>query len=185
VHTARSLCNHMSCLVGHVGPTTLQVGCSLAAAICWGIMNPNSGANFPENLPSDFIVGLAKPWLGTWVSVRHDWKPSSDEIPRKDSPTRSTDSSSSEDSEDSDSDSESSSQNAMEKSENFAHTKLSPQWSRLRSGPSSRSASLLVGEEWQFRNFIDFQRSLEFQNGTATQPPMNPTSAPLGHTLYT
>jgi len=173
-------------LVGYVGPTTLQVGSSLAAAVCWGIMNPNSGANFPENLPSDFIIGLAKPWLGTWVSVRHDWKPSSNEIPRKDFSTRSTDSSSSSDSDDSDSDSESSSQNA-----NSENHKVSPQWSRLRSGTTSRAssppASPYVDEEWQFRNLIDFPRSLEFQLGaSASKPsPTTNTSAPLVRSLCT
>lgn len=65
--------------VGVIGPTALQVGSSLAAAVCWGILNPNSGANLPENLPSEFIIGLALPWLGEWKSVAHNWRPTSSE----------------------------------------------------------------------------------------------------------
>jgi len=63
--------------VGVVGPTALQVGASLASAVCWGILNPNSGANFPENLPSQFIMQHALPWLGEWKSVAHEWNPCS------------------------------------------------------------------------------------------------------------
>jgi len=157
VHTARSLCNSMSDLVGPIGPTALQVGCSLAAAVCWGIMNPNSGANFPEDLPSDFVVGIAKPWLGTWVSVRTDWKPTSDEIPRN---PRSTDSSSSSD----DSDSELSESSTSAETQNFRQMRSSPSWSHSRSGSTrvSPTSSSCVDEEWQFRNFVDF---LEFQYG--------------------
>lgn len=62
-------------LVGVVGPTALQVGASLAAAVCWGIQHPNAGAHFPETLPTDFILELAQPWLGPWVSVRNNWLP--------------------------------------------------------------------------------------------------------------
>jgi len=61
--------------VGVIGPTALQVGTSLAAAVAWGIENPYSGAHFPETLPTDFIIRATKPWLGQWVSERHDWSP--------------------------------------------------------------------------------------------------------------
>jgi len=75
IHTSRQLCSDMAVHVGVIGPTALQVGASLAAAVCWGIQNPNSGAHFPESLPTDFILELVKPWLGTWVSIRHNWLP--------------------------------------------------------------------------------------------------------------
>jgi len=59
VNTTRDLCKDLTPLLGFVGPTALQVGASLAAAICWAIMNPEAGANLPEYLPSDVIVNLA------------------------------------------------------------------------------------------------------------------------------
>jgi len=73
---ARELCAPMEDLVGSVGATALQVGCSLASAVYWGILNPFMGAHFPESLPTDFVVEFTKPWLGTWVSQRYDWSPS-------------------------------------------------------------------------------------------------------------
>lgn len=77
VETCRKSCGHMIDDVGVIGPTALQVGSSLAAAVCWGILNPNSGANLPENLPSEYIIQLALPWLGEWKSVAHNWRPTS------------------------------------------------------------------------------------------------------------
>jgi len=135
VHTARSLTSHVMDLVGHVGPTALQVGCSLAAAICWAIRNPNMGANFPENLPSQYIVDLAKPWLGSWVSVRSDWKPNSAELSRKSSTTTSCSSSSSE-SDDSDIESEGTSSSSVD------------------IDAISKSTDMLSDEIWQFKNFV-------------------------------
>jgi len=71
----------MEPLVGIIGPTALQVGVTLAASVYWGIMNPCSGAHFPETLPTDFIISTTKPWLGRWVSERNDWTPLSSEKP--------------------------------------------------------------------------------------------------------
>jgi len=76
ISTARSLCGPMEGIVGSVGATALQVGATLAAAIYWGMLNPNTGAHFPETLPTDFILEVTKPWLGTWVSHHCNWKPS-------------------------------------------------------------------------------------------------------------
>jgi len=129
-------------LVGHVGPTALQVGCSLAAAICWAIGNPNMGANFPENLPSQVIVDLAKPWLGSWVSERYDWKPNnSADISRKSSPTTTTSSSSSSDSDDDSTDTDSEGTSSNTSNVDMAISK-------------STVADLFSDEIWQFKNFV-------------------------------
>lgn len=58
-----------------INATTLQVGASLAASICWSIQNPNAGIHFPESLPSSEVLHLMKPWMGPWVSMPVDWTP--------------------------------------------------------------------------------------------------------------
>jgi len=173
---------HLSDYVGYVGPTALQVGCSLAAAVCWGIMNPNAGANFPENLPSDFIIGLTKPWLGRWVSVRHDWTPSSVEVAGISSQSSSgLDSSSSDDgSDESDSDSESG---------NSRENLLTQRSKSPSSGEQShRSSRANVPEpkldEWQFRNFVDSPQKLTFL-AHRHQPVQQLPPQPQHHHLIT
>jgi len=135
VHTTKNLCKDMTNLLGFVGPTALQVGASLAAAVCWGIMNPKAGANLPEHLPSDLVVSMARPWLGNFVSVRHDWKPT--EVPRV-VVTETSSSSDTEDESESDSDSP------------------SDELNNPRSRVASESPTRAYGnvDEWQFCNFV-------------------------------
>jgi len=135
VHATQELCKDMTHLFGFVGPTALQVGASLAAAICWAIMNPKAGANLPEHIPSDVIFSLARPWLGNVVSVRHDVRPA--EIQRDRLLLTETSSS---DSDDDDSDSDSERTPNSEKS-------------RSRDGSESPSRSGLL-DEWQFSSFV-------------------------------
>jgi len=133
VNTTHELCKDMTHLLGFVGPTALQVGASLAAAICWAIMNPKAGANLPEHIPSDIIFTLARPWLGNVVSVRHDLR----------SVEMLTETSSS-DSDDDDSDSDSERTSSSSNSEQ----------SRSREGSESPSRSSRLLDEWQFSNFV-------------------------------
>jgi len=161
IHTSRRLCADMEQLVGVIGPTALQVGASLAAAICWGIQNPSSGAHFPETLPTDFILELAKPWLGTWVSVRHNWMPTaSTELL---SEVKITQNFAHEEETESDSDSGESSESQSElRPNNKADRSRSKS---VSSDSSSRSQSRSVsrspspqshrdGNLWQFSNFL-------------------------------
>ena len=64
-------------LVPHPGQnaTTLQVACSVLAAVLWMIENPNEGVNLPDQLPHEFILKHAKPYLGPWYSKPVDWTP--------------------------------------------------------------------------------------------------------------
>ena len=62
-------------LVPHQNATTMQVAISVVAACCWMLENPNRGLCVPDDLPHDFILGISKPYLGTWVSVPSDWNP--------------------------------------------------------------------------------------------------------------
>lgn len=55
--------------------TTLQVACSVLAAVLWMIQNPNKGVCLPDQLPHEFILKHAKPYLGPWYSKPVDWTP--------------------------------------------------------------------------------------------------------------
>jgi homospermidine synthase len=62
-------------LVPHQNATTLQVAISVVAACLWMIDHPRSGVRVPDDLPHDFVLGIAKPYLGRFVSVPSDWNP--------------------------------------------------------------------------------------------------------------
>ena len=55
--------------------TTLQVAASVVAAAQWMIENPNEGFCVPDDLPHDYILERAKPYLGPFVSKPVDWTP--------------------------------------------------------------------------------------------------------------
>lgn len=60
------------------GPTTIQVVANMLAGIVWMIQNPRMGYVEPEDLPFDFILNLAMPFLGTMASVPTTWTPLGD-----------------------------------------------------------------------------------------------------------
>jgi homospermidine synthase len=62
-------------LAPHQNATTLQVACSLVAAVLWMIRNPRMGINVPDDLPHDEILRDAMPYLGPFVSKPVDWSP--------------------------------------------------------------------------------------------------------------
>ena len=62
-------------LVPHQNATTMQVAISVVAASMWMINNPNKGVCLPDDLPHDFILKVAKPYLGKFVSIPSDWTP--------------------------------------------------------------------------------------------------------------
>lgn len=68
IHEARRL-------VPHQQATTLQVACSVLAAVCWMIKNPNEGVKVPDDLPYKEILEVAKPYLGPFISQPTDWTP--------------------------------------------------------------------------------------------------------------
>lgn len=55
--------------------TTLQVAIGIVGAILWMLENPRKGVNLPDDLPHDFILDIAKPYLGDFISVASDWTP--------------------------------------------------------------------------------------------------------------
>ena len=58
-------------LVPNQNATTMQVACSVVAAVCWMIENPCRGVCTPEDLPHEYILERAAPYSArTSRSVR-------------------------------------------------------------------------------------------------------------------
>jgi len=62
-------------LAPHQNATTLQVACSVLAAVMWMMANPSEGVCVPDDLPHDDIMKVARPYLGPFVSQPVDWTP--------------------------------------------------------------------------------------------------------------
>lgn len=62
-------------LVPGQNATTIQVAIGVVAAVLWMMDNPDQGINLPDDLPYDFILAIAKPYLGKFVSKPSDWTP--------------------------------------------------------------------------------------------------------------
>ncbi len=55
--------------------TTLQVAAGVIAAVLWMLENPREGIKLPDDLPHDFVLDIAKPYLGRFISTPSDWTP--------------------------------------------------------------------------------------------------------------
>ena len=53
----------------------MQVAISVVAACMWMIEHPEEGVKLPDDLPHEYVLGIAKPYLGTFISVQSDWTP--------------------------------------------------------------------------------------------------------------
>jgi homospermidine synthase len=62
-------------LVPHQNATTMQVAVSVVAAAVWMIENPAKGVCVPDDLPHEYVLKIAKPYLGKWISKPADWTP--------------------------------------------------------------------------------------------------------------
>ncbi len=62
-------------LVPHQNATTLQVAIGVVSALLWALENPRRGVCLPDDLPHEFILKIAKPYLGKLVSMQSDWTP--------------------------------------------------------------------------------------------------------------
>jgi homospermidine synthase len=62
-------------LVPHQNATTMQVAVSVVAATAWMIENPARGVCVPDDLPHEYVLKIAKPYLGNWISKPADWTP--------------------------------------------------------------------------------------------------------------
>jgi homospermidine synthase len=62
-------------LVPHQNATTMQVAISVVAASLWMVENPTEGVVVPDDLPHEFVLKVAKPYLGKFISKASDWTP--------------------------------------------------------------------------------------------------------------
>lgn len=62
-------------LMPHQNATTVQVAIGVISAAMWMMDNPEEGVNVPDDLPHDYILKIAKPWLGKLHSAASDWTP--------------------------------------------------------------------------------------------------------------
>ncbi|MGA2799558.1 MAG: saccharopine dehydrogenase C-terminal domain-containing protein, partial [Thermoguttaceae bacterium] len=62
-------------LLPHQNATTMQVAISAVAAAMWMMQNPRRGVCVPDDLPHDFVLDIANPYLGQSLSIPSDWTP--------------------------------------------------------------------------------------------------------------
>jgi len=62
-------------LVPHQNATTMQVAIAVVAAVMWMIENPAAGVRVPDDLPHEYVLKIAKPYLGKFISKAVDWTP--------------------------------------------------------------------------------------------------------------
>lgn len=55
--------------------TTIQVAIGVVSAIIWMLDNPEAGICFPEDLPYEYVLNIAKPYLGNFISEPVKWTP--------------------------------------------------------------------------------------------------------------
>lgn len=59
----------------HNGATSLQVVAGLLGALEWMLLNQNAGIVEPEQLDSDLVLLIARPYLGNVYGIESLWKP--------------------------------------------------------------------------------------------------------------
>jgi homospermidine synthase len=62
-------------LVPNQNATTMQVAIGVVSAVMWMLENPKKGYCLPDDLPYDYVLPIAKPYLGRFVSQAYDWTP--------------------------------------------------------------------------------------------------------------
>lgn len=62
-------------LVPHQNATTMQVAISVVAGAMWMVENPNRGVCVPDDLPHEYVLDIARPYLGKSISTPSDWTP--------------------------------------------------------------------------------------------------------------
>jgi len=62
-------------LVPHQNATTLQVAIGVVSGVMWAIENPEQGVLEPDEIPYEYILDIAKSYLGKFISKPSDWTP--------------------------------------------------------------------------------------------------------------
>ena len=55
-------------LVPNQNATTMQVAISVVAAAMWMVENPDRGVCVPDDLPHEYMLNIARPYLGQSIS---------------------------------------------------------------------------------------------------------------------
>jgi homospermidine synthase len=55
--------------------TTIQVALGVVSAVMWMIEHPREGFCLPDDLPHEYILKIARPYLGEFYSGPSDWTP--------------------------------------------------------------------------------------------------------------
>jgi homospermidine synthase len=55
--------------------TTVQVALGVVSAVMWMIEHRREGLCTPEDLPHDYVLKIARPYLGKFLSLPSDWNP--------------------------------------------------------------------------------------------------------------
>jgi homospermidine synthase len=55
--------------------TTAQVALGVVTAVMWMIRHPAKGFCLPDDLPHEFVLKIARPYLGEFYSGPSDWTP--------------------------------------------------------------------------------------------------------------
>ena len=63
-------------LVPGVNATTMQVAAGVLAGLVWAMENPERGVTEPENMDSERVLDIARPWLGEMFGEFTEWTPS-------------------------------------------------------------------------------------------------------------
>ncbi len=53
----------------------MQVAVSVVAAAMWAIENPRRGVLVPDDVPHDYVLRIANPYLGQSLSIACNWTP--------------------------------------------------------------------------------------------------------------
>jgi len=62
-------------LVPNQNATTVQVAIGVVSAVMWMLENPQKGLCMPDDLPYEYILNIARPYLGQLVSMPSEWTP--------------------------------------------------------------------------------------------------------------
>lgn len=62
-------------LAPHQNATTIQVALGVISAVMWMIENPEKGVCLPDALPYKYVLKIAEPYLGKFVSQAYSWTP--------------------------------------------------------------------------------------------------------------
>ncbi|MEN6333412.1 MAG: saccharopine dehydrogenase NADP-binding domain-containing protein [Phycisphaerales bacterium] len=62
-------------LLPHQNATIMQVAISVVSAIRWMVEHPDRGVCVPDDLPHEFVLEIARSYLGRSLSIPSDWTP--------------------------------------------------------------------------------------------------------------